>query len=287
MITVSSIAPSVLHSGFLKRSRVVPFASKTESDGTLRKMDFGSKTDIVARQAVEMLIRTPFLFNPIKAAAKGWMKFLADQKGVPWSKRLTLYQPELLKLEQIYQETVDETVVYPEYYLQPFHAYDDGNLSWMSAFEVESAFEVVLLRACPQAETVEKGRKIFSQNFIQSIVDRVDGEVSNILDIGCGIGVLTELLIQPFPDANIVGIDPSPYFLSLAKLNKPKNAKIEYKHMFGESAGDYFKPNSFDLVCCSFVIHECPTEITKTLVKQAVEFCRPGGLVHFMDINAE
>ena len=37
--------------------------------------------------------------------------------------------------------------MYPDYYLKPFHAYDEGNLSWLAAFEVEPATFAVALKA--------------------------------------------------------------------------------------------------------------------------------------------
>jgi len=35
---------------------------------------------------------------------------------------------------------------YPNYYTQPFHAYEDGNLNWLAAAEVESATSAMCLR---------------------------------------------------------------------------------------------------------------------------------------------
>ena len=39
--------------------------------------------------------------------------------------------------------------MYPEYYLQPFHAYPKGNLDWLPAFEVESATMSMAVRTFP------------------------------------------------------------------------------------------------------------------------------------------
>ena len=46
----------------------------------------------------------------------------------------------------------DKAVVYPEYYLQPFHAYPNGNLDWLPAFEVESATISMAVRTFPGTE---------------------------------------------------------------------------------------------------------------------------------------
>jgi len=42
-------------------------------------------------------------------------------------------------LQYEYDTVLDRQLIYPEYYMKPFHAYDDGNLSWQCAVEVESA----------------------------------------------------------------------------------------------------------------------------------------------------
>lgn len=46
-------------------------------------------------------------------------------------------------------------VEYPSYYIQQFHAYDEGNLNWQAAFEVESATYSMALRVWPN-EGLEK-----------------------------------------------------------------------------------------------------------------------------------
>lgn len=43
----------------------------------------------------------------------------------------------------------NKSVVYPDYYLQPFHAYPNGNLGWLPAFEVESATMSMAVRTFP------------------------------------------------------------------------------------------------------------------------------------------
>jgi len=47
---------------------------------------------------------------------------------------------------------------YPAYYTQPFHAYEDGNLNWLAAAEVESATSAMCLRV-REEEGREGGRE--------------------------------------------------------------------------------------------------------------------------------
>ena len=62
-------------------------------------------------------------------------------------RRLLLLQVYALK-DAVENKAVD----YPEYYLQPFHAYPKGNLDWLPAFEVESATMSMAVRTFPGTE---------------------------------------------------------------------------------------------------------------------------------------
>ena len=54
----------------------------------------------------------------------------------------------------------DRDVVYPEYYLQPFHAYPKGNLDWLPAFEVESATMSMAVRTFPGTEPAAAQKRL-------------------------------------------------------------------------------------------------------------------------------
>lgn len=47
---------------------------------------------------------------------------------------------------RIKEEIEDKSLQYPSYYLQPFHAYTNGNLDWTAAFENESATSAMAWR---------------------------------------------------------------------------------------------------------------------------------------------
>jgi hypothetical protein len=57
--------------------------------------------------------------------------------------------PSCCKVFRIKEEIEDKSMQYPDYYLQAFHAYDEGNLNWLAAFEVESATYSMALRTFP------------------------------------------------------------------------------------------------------------------------------------------
>ena len=48
-----------------------------------------------------------------------------------------------MQIYDIKEELEDDSIEYPSYYLQAFHAYDKGNLDWTAAFEAEMATLVI------------------------------------------------------------------------------------------------------------------------------------------------
>lgn len=49
-------------------------------------------------------------------------------------------------MHQYKAEIEDASLAYPAYYLRKFHGYDDGNLDWLAACELESATASLALR---------------------------------------------------------------------------------------------------------------------------------------------
>ena len=54
--------------------------------------------------------------------------------------------------------------------MQPFHAYDEGNLAWLPAFEAEPATDVVAARTFrDQGLSVREAQNLLRQNFHDAI----------------------------------------------------------------------------------------------------------------------
>lgn len=53
---------------------------------------------------------------------------------------------QLQQLCQQFSQQPQPNLQYPAYYTVPFHSYDDGNLNWQAAFEVEPASYAMALR---------------------------------------------------------------------------------------------------------------------------------------------
>ena len=64
----------------------------------------------------------------------------AEKNGVNWTAKSQALL-ENANVKACYDDINNPNVenMYPDYYLMPFHAYDEGNLNWLAAAEAESA----------------------------------------------------------------------------------------------------------------------------------------------------
>lgn len=163
-----------------------------------------------------------------------------------WKERIARYEADLSTLQDQYNHIVSSKVLaqYPSYYLKPFHAYDEGNLSWQAAMEVESAALTVHAQIFPLStpslttasdtvldEAVQTKKKdkvdiplnpmgdfLLRDNFHKNMLEMLQGNqhvrINRILDIGCSTGLSTLKLHESFPQAEIIGMDLSPYMLA-------------------------------------------------------------------------
>lgn len=171
---------------------------------------------------------------------------------------------------------------YPEYYVTSFHAYEEGNLGWHPAMEVEVAAKAVHARIWPEAEAT--GDAKLRQSYHDVLRENLPEPPPAIADLGCGVGMSTETLQATFPQAGITGIDLSPYFLAVARYRTAEsNPTITWHHAAAESTG--LAPGSFDLVSACLVFHELPQSAAIAIIQEAHRLLKPGGHFAMMDMN--
>eukprot|EP01036_Dinobryon_divergens_P041680 gene41680-55267_t len=71
-------------------------------------------------------------------ARKSIMK-RGSEIGVDWVSEVNKYENDFGAISSEYDKVFSNKITYPAYYTVPFHAYDEGNLSWKAAMEVQSA----------------------------------------------------------------------------------------------------------------------------------------------------
>ncbi|XP_035823974.1 CMV 1a interacting protein 1 isoform X3 [Zea mays] len=254
--------------GFSGRRRgngiVVAAVTKTGAavpqEGALERPAWSGETTL--SRLVGALIAFKPLYAVLKLASREVIIRTAEKSNIPWREMTK----EVLESDvyEVFERIQDPNLVYPDYYLNPFHAYDEGNLSWLAAAEAEPATMSIAKRAIPEATSIEEANQIVRGNWLNVI------EEHHLKYSG-----------------NCQGLDLSPYFLAVAaqkeeKLSRPK--PIRWVHANGEATG--LSSDSFDLVSLAYVCHECPARAITGLVKEAFRVLRPGGTIALTD-NSE
>ena len=239
-----------------------------------------------------------------KERVKDYFIKRATDGGIPWKKYYDLGATNMDILLQNSIDISEPSIVYPAYYTQAFHSYEEGNLSWEAALEVVAATISISANYWPLADVVsaELWMRGNTTSAIQEHIANFEATASNsfkntgrIMDIGCSVGASTKFLIEAFAEKDRVdAIDLSPYFLSAAKfyhraLSSPMftklNEKIAYHHMMAEDLS--FASNTYDIVSISYLLHEIPTKTAEEVVAEAFRVLRPGGTLSIVDLNGK
>lgn len=255
-------------------------------EGQLERPKWTGETPL--SRLVGALISFKPLYSVMKLGARQVFISTAEKTNIPWRDMTK----EILESDAYKEkDSIEDTsLVYPDYYLNPFHAYDEGNLSWLAAAEAEAATMSMVRRAIPYASSLDEANQIVRGNWLEAIEKHHqqhsgNSEIGDILDIGCSVGVSTRFLADKFASAKVTGLDLSPYFLAVAQYNDKKRNQgkntIRWVHGNGESTG--LPSKSFDIVSIAYVFHECPERAIKNMVKEALRLLRPGGTLAVTD----
>lgn len=101
--------------------------------------------------------------------------------------------------------------------------------------------------------------------------------VKKILDLGCGSGLATRYLKKNFPDLHIIGADINKKMLEQASIADPAGLYLHLQQL-NDQIFYPFLYHSFDVVICSFVLHENQTmHDLKVFIDNIAKIIRPGG----------
>jgi ubiquinone/menaquinone biosynthesis C-methylase UbiE len=169
------------------------------------------------------------------------------------------------------QRLTNPQVVYPHYYERSsFHGIEKGYLCKEAAL----SYDPITQYALPPHENWVR----------QGLLDAVQGFPERILDLGCGTGTLTIMLKKAFLGAEVVGVDLSPYMLTIAELkSKQQQCDIHWRHARAEVTG--LQSDSFDLITIGLLFHEMPPAVTELVLKEAHRLLRVGGEIIILDGN--
>ncbi|NOT42453.1 MAG: class I SAM-dependent methyltransferase [Alphaproteobacteria bacterium] len=115
-------------------------------------------------------------------------------------------------------------------------------------------------------------------------VKQIDPRPSErILDVGCGTGTLAVLLKRRMPSCEIVGLDPDPQILELAR-EKARSAgvAIDFRQGFARDANT-LGGTGYDKVVSSLVFHQTPMAEKSVGLRSMAAAAKATGELHVAD----
>jgi ubiquinone/menaquinone biosynthesis C-methylase UbiE len=244
---------------------------------------------------IASLFRVRPLFKLATAQARSMMERRGASIGVDWAAEVAALE-KAADWEAARVALTDTSLAYPPYYVAPFHAYDEGNLSWQAAWEVDAAARCVHAPVFDydgkilDPEGDAKLRTSYHEQAARLLRGRAAQPV-DALDLGCATGLSSRALRQAHPSLrSLTGVDLSPYFLAVgAHLQAARIAAgeaspaIVFRHASAERTG--LADASFDLVSMCLVAHELPQAATSAIFAEAYRLLRPGGALQIMEMD--
>lgn len=192
------------------------------------------------------------------------VRLLIDEEGLRRYAQSIDWQKESDRIRR-----ADVTI--PTYYSsQNFHGIEGGYLNYSAAVSYDPITQYVL----PPNETMVR----------QGALDAIKGHPRRILDLGCGTGSTTLMLKQAFPQAQVIGLDLSPYMLVRAE-DKAKTAGLDIQWLHGNAEQTELADASFDLVTASLLFHETPPAVSQAILRESFRLLKVGGEVVILDGN--
>ena len=108
-----------------------------------------------------------------------------------------------------------------------------------------------------------------------------------ILDVCCGTGILTNLVAQKYPKAQIVGVDFAKNMLDIAKhrLINFNFTPVELDVLDEDKMSNLSKDGQFDLIISSFGIHNIHTKrLKQQAISNIIKLLKDGGIFITCDI---
>jgi ubiquinone/menaquinone biosynthesis C-methylase UbiE len=107
-----------------------------------------------------------------------------------------------------------------------------------------------------------------------------------ILDVGCGTGSLALLAARAQPQATVVGLDPDPEVLAVAR-GKDTQGRVRWLTGMGDALVDAVGAESMDAVMSSLVLHQCPVPVKRAVLASMFAVLRPGGRLVIADYGLQ
>jgi len=130
-----------------------------------------------------------------------------------------------------------------------------------------------------QIACLSDGRE-HDNRYFSLLASFVPRDAKRVLDIGCGLGLLTARLASR--DRHITGVDLSPEMI--ARARKKSTDAGRFLFLCGDFLEQGFTSEQFDCVISAAALHHMPTTIA---VPRMMELVRPGGRLIIHDVRRD
>jgi 2-polyprenyl-6-hydroxyphenyl methylase/3-demethylubiquinone-9 3-methyltransferase len=116
---------------------------------------------------------------------------------------------------------------------------------------------------------------------LKFISDRAEIADRQVIDVGCGGGILAESMARK--GGHVTGIDVAPRVLSIAKLHLHESGlEVDYQEITVEQKASE-RPGAFDVVTCMEMLEHVPEPAS--VIRSVQELLKPGGHAFFSTLN--
>lgn len=162
----------------------------------------------------------------------------------------------------------------PDYYAQDFHYQTGGYLSDQSARLYDVQVETLFLggAAAMRREALRP---------ISHFMRGRDQRRMALLDVACGTGRFLRDVRLTYPALALTGIDLSEPYLREARRHLAGLRPATLLH--GNAEANPLPDRSQDIVTTTFLFHELPPDVRRTVAGEMARVLKPGGLLAFVD----
>ncbi|GLQ92654.1 class I SAM-dependent methyltransferase [Dyella acidisoli] len=121
--------------------------------------------------------------------------------------------------------------------------------------------------------------------FESTLFSHIDyGAATRLLEVGCGVGAQTEILLRRFPELHVTGIDRSPAQLAAAERNLAAKVWCEARYALRQAdAADLpFNDRSFDAAYLCWVLEHMPSPAR--VLSEVRRVLSPGAVIYVTEV---
>ncbi|MBX9945991.1 MAG: class I SAM-dependent methyltransferase [Reyranella sp.] len=113
-----------------------------------------------------------------------------------------------------------------------------------------------------------------------------DGDTT--IDIGSGTGTVAIAVKQAAPRARILAVDPDPEVRGIAEARASMaGVTVEFVTAMGDEMFASLRTGAVDKVVSTLVLHQCPIDMKKAILRNAYRMLRPSSLLLVADYGVQ